>query len=373
MKQTLMVKLSPSPEQRESLLQTMECFNEACNAISEAAHYLHRYGKFTLQKLVYQDIRSEYGLSAQMAIRAIAKVSESYKTEKKSQHEFKPHSAMVYDQRIFSWKSLDAVSLLTVQGRQTIPISVGDYQRTRMNYRAKQTDLVLRHGDFYLALVIDVLVPVADVAIESLGVDLGVNNLAVDNDGKFYSGKEVDNVRERTDTLKAALQKADTKSAKRHLRKISGRESRFRRSVNHMISKQLVSKAKDTQRCIALEDLGGVGEATVRHSQRRRHKSWAFFQLRSFIEYKAKAAGVMVRLVNPSYTSQECPCCHHIAKSNRKSQSVFVCQQCGYSLHADIVGAINISRRASVNVPIVSPFFLGGWAGTSSSALAVSG
>jgi IS605 OrfB family transposase len=373
MKQTLMVKLAPSPEQHEALIQTMEVFNEACNAISEAAHCLHRYSKFTLQKLAYQDIRNEYGLSAQMAIRAIAKVAESYKAEKKSQHEFKPHSAMVYDQRIFSWKSSDAVSLLTTQGRQTIPISAGDYQRARMDYKAKQTDLVLRHGNFYLALVIDVPSPVADVAIGSLGVDLGVNNLAVDNDGQFYSGKDVDEVRERTDALKASLQSRGTKSATRHLKKLSGKESRFRRSVNHTISKQLVSKAKDTQRCIALEDLGGVGEATVRHSQRRRHKSWAFSQLRSFIEYKAKAAGVMVRFVNPSYTSQECPHCHHIAKSNRKSQSLFVCQQCGYSLHADIVGAINISRRASVNVPIVSPFFLGSWAGTSSSALAVSG
>lgn len=307
-----------------------------------------------------------------MAIRAIAKVSEGYKVDKKSLHDFKPHSAMVYDQRILSWKGLDKVSLLTLAGRQAIPIRIGDFQKERINRHVKQTDLILRKGVFYLALVTDTPEPRMDIAIGSLGVDLGVNNLAVDNDGQFYSGKDIDNIREKIDILKASLQSKGTKSAKRHLRKLSGREARFRRSVNHKISKQLVAKAKDSQQCIALEDLSGIGDITVRHSQRRRHKSWAFSQLRSFIEYKAKISGVLVRLVNPRYTSQECPCCHHISKSNRKSQSEFVCQHCGYSLHADIVGAINISRRASVNVPIVSPLGTMVGAGTSSLALAVS-
>ena len=355
MKQTLMVKLVPTNEQCEALLETQETFNAACNYVSNVAFNNKVFGKFRLQKFVYKNLREQFGLSAQMAVRAIAKVSESYKTDKDACHVFKPHSAIVYDQRILSWKELNRVSILTLRGRTVIPICIGDYQATRIDRKVSQTDLLFRNGKFYLALIIDVPEPVVDIPIGDVGVDLGVNNLAVDSDGEFYSGKDVDNVRERIDNLKSDLQSKGTKSAKHHLKKLSGKESRFRRSVNHRISKQLVSKAKDTHRCIALEDLGGIGETTVRHSQRRRHKAWAFFQLRSFIEYKAKVAGVMVRFVDPRYTSQECPECHHISKSNRKSQSKFICQHCGYSLHADIVGAINISRRASVNVPIVSP------------------
>jgi len=372
MKQTLMVKLAPTGEQHSALLQTMERFNEACDAVATVAFALRTANKFRLQKAVYQDIRSRYKLSAQMAIRAISKVSEVYKRDKSIQPAFKPHSAVVYDQRILSWKGLDKISILTLSGRQVVSTRIGGFQEARIDRRVKQSDLVLRNGIFYLAIVVDVFEPGADVVTGTLGVDLGVNNLAVDNDGQFYSGEDIDKVRVKIDTLKASLQSAGTKSAKRHLKTLSGRESRFRRSVNHRISKRLVSKAKDSHRCIALEDLRGIGETTVRHSQRRRHKSWAFAQLRQFIEYKARITGVMVRMVNPRYTSQECPQCHYIAKSNRRSQSKFLCQQCGYILHADIVGATNISRRASVNVPIVSPGFFWGWAGTSSPALAVS-
>jgi IS605 OrfB family transposase len=359
MKQTVMVKLAPTTEQHKVLLQTMEKFNEACNCIAKTAFALGTANKFKLQKAVYHDIRNQYGLSAQLTIRAISKVSEAYKRDKSILPSFKSQSAMVYDQRILSWKGLDGISILACEGRLVIPIRLGAYQEARIDRTVKQTDLVLRNGIFYLAVVVDVPEPTPDDPIGTLGVDLGVVNLAVDSDGKFYSGDEVDTVRERIDGIKATLQSVDTKSAKRHLKKLSGREARFRRSVNHNISKQLVSKAKDTHRQIALEDLKGIGDSTVRHSQRRRHKAWAFFQLRSFIEYKAKIAGVLVQLVDPHNTSRTCPQCGFISKSNRRSQSEFLCHQCGFASNADIVGAINISRRAPVNVPIVSPFSWG--------------
>lgn len=374
MKQTLMVKLAPTAEQHIVLLQTMERFNEACNSVAGTAFALGTANKFRLQKATYQDIRRRYGLSAQMTIRAISKVSEAYKRDKSVQPTFKPHSAIVYDQRILSWKGLVEVSVLTLSGRQIVPIRIGDYQESKIDRRVKQTDLVLRNGIFYLAVVVDAPEPTPDDPKGTLGVDLGVINLAVDSDGEFYSGEAVDTVREKIDILKASLQSKGTKSAKRHLKKLSGRESRFRRSVNHVISKRIVSKAKDTHRQIALEDLKGIGDSTVvRHSQRRRHKSWAFSQLRQFITYKAIIAGVLVELVDPRNTSRTCPECGFVSKSNRKSQSLFSCQQCGFASNADLVGATNISRKAPVNEPIVSPILIGGRVGTSSSALAVSG
>lgn len=364
MKQTLMVKLAPTKEQYDALLQTMERFNEACNYISQLAFELKTANKFRLQKAVYQEIRG-WGLSAQMAIRAISKVSEAYKRDRSIKPVFKPHSAMVYDQRILSWKGLDKVSILTLKGRQVIPIRIGAYQEARLDRIVKQTDLILRNGIFYLAVVVDAPEVMPDNPTGTLGVDLGVTHLAVDSDGEFYSGKAVDKVREKTDTIKATLQSIGTKSAKRHLKRLSGRESRFRRSVNHKISKRLVTKAKGTHRQIALEDLKGIGDSTVRKAQRQRHKSWAFFQLRQFISYKAAIAGVVLKLVDPRNTSRSCPQCGFVSKSNRRSQSLFSCQQCGFASNADIVGATNISRKAPVNEPIVSPVLIGSWAGTS--------
>jgi len=360
-----MIKLSPTQAQHDTLLETMEAFNKACNHASAMAFNNKIWGQYYLHHAVYKELRENFKLSAQMAVRAIAKVSESYAVDKKSLHTFKPHSAMVYDQRILAWKGLDKVSILTLAGRQIIPIRIGTYQETRIDRKVRQTDLVFRNGIFYLAAVVDTPEATPDDPTGTLGVDLGVVNLAVDSDGQFFSGKKVDIVRERIDTLKATLQSVGTKSAKRHLKKLSGKERRFRSSVNHIISKQIVSKAKDTHRQIALENLGGIGETTVRHSQRRRHKSWAFSQLRQFIEYKAKIAGVLVQLVDPRNTSRTCPACSFVSKSNRKSQSEFLCQQCGFASNADIVGATNVSRKAPINVPIVSPLL--DWAGTSPS------
>ena len=358
MKQTLVVKLNPTPEQHAALLATLERFNAACNWLAEVAFANRCANKFALQKLAYYETRNRFGLSAQMAVRAISKTVEAYKRDKRIQPSFRPHGAMTYDERILSFKGADRVSLLTLAGRIVVPFRFGAYQEARLDRKRGQADLILRNGIFYLAVVVDAPEASPDDPTGTLGVDLGVINLAVDSDGEFYSGEAVDVVREKIDTLKSSLQSKGTKSAKRHLKKLSRRESRFRRSINHVISKRLVSKAKDTHRQIALEDLKGIGDSTVRHAQRRRHKSWAFFQLRSFIQYKAAIAGVVVALVDPRNTSRTCPSCGFVSKSNRKSQSSFLCQECGFASNADLVGAINISRRASVNVPTVADLSL---------------
>jgi IS605 OrfB family transposase len=369
-----MVKLAPSQEQHALLLQTMERFNEACNYLSELAFSHYTAGQVKLQHLAYRYLREHYDLSAQMAVRAIGKVAETYRRDKSKLVVFKPHSAMVYDQRILSFKGLDKVSILTLRGRQIIPIRIGGYQEARINRVIKQTDLILRNGVFYLAVTVDAPEATPDDPVGAIGVDLGIVHLAVDSDGEFYSGEQVDKVRERLDNLKAKLQSKGTKSAKRHLKRLSGKEANFRRNANHIISKKLVVKAKDTHRLIALEDLKGIRQrVTVNHSQRRRHYSWAFNQLRRFITYKAKLAGVLVKLVDPKHTSQTCPRCGSVSKHNRVSQSSFVCQACGFASNADLTGAINIAQRALSTALLPRSPFCGEVPGASPLALAMSG
>ena len=156
--------------------------------------------------------------------------------------------------------------------------------------------------------------------------------------------------------LRAALQKRGTKSAKRHLKRLRRKERRFHQNTNHCISKKLVAKAKATKRGIAIEDLRHIRsrtDSTVRKSQRYRHASWSFFQLRAFLSYKAALAGVCLHLVDPRNTSRTCSACGHCEKANRKSQAEFVCQSCGYAALADYNAAINISR-ADVKQPLVA-------------------
>ncbi len=286
----------------------------------------------------------------------IAKVADAYKLDKNTPRTFKPTGSIAYDDRILSWRLLDStVSIWTVEGRLRIPFVCGEPQQELLQTRKGESDLVLAHGSFFLLATVEVE-EAQPIEIDStLGVDLGVKNIAVDSDGDIHSGNHINNVRCRHRRLRAKLQAKGTRSAKRKLKKLSGQERRFAKDTNHRISKQLVAKAKDTKRAIALEDLSGICQrVTVRRRQRATLHSWAFFQLRSFVEYKARRAGVPVILVDPKNTSRTCPECGCVDKRNRPSQSTFSCVACGFSGLADHIAAVNISRRAVVNQPIVA-------------------
>jgi IS605 OrfB family transposase len=188
----------------------------------------------------------------------------------------------------------------------------------------------------------------------TLGVDLGIVNLATDSEGQIFTGTKVHEVRMRYHHRRRELQRVPTRSAKRRLKRLSGREKRFQKDVNHKIAKTLVQKAVHTRKALALEDLTGIRErVTVRRENRYERHSWAFYQLRMFIAYKAAWAAVPVRFVDPAYTSQTCSRCGHCAKANRQSQASFLCQQCGFCCNADVNAAINISR-AEVKRPLAT-------------------
>ncbi|HET8909620.1 MAG TPA: RNA-guided endonuclease TnpB family protein [Ktedonobacterales bacterium] len=358
MKQTLLVKLAPTPDQHAALLRTLETFNAACNAIAVVAFAERCANKIELQKLVYYDIREQFGLSSQMTIRAISKVSEAYKRDKKIQPRFRPHGAMVYDERICSFPRIDRASLLTLDGRVEVPFRFGSYAEGLLQRTRGQADLLYRNNTFFLAITVDAPEPTPTETDDFLGVDLGIIQLATTSDGEFlnYSAApkhaHVNQVRARYSRFRQKLQKKGTKSAKRLLRKRSGRERRFAKDVNHCLSKALVSTAKGTGRGIALEDLTHI-RSRVNGSKRHRRvlHRWSFLQLSAFIAYKAALSGVRVVYVNPAYTSQTCSACGHCDKSNRKSQSKFLCTSCGYACHADVNAACNIASRAAVNRP----------------------
>src|SRR5438067_10287105 len=133
MKQTMLLKLAPTTEQHQALLETMHTFNQAANYVAQVAAARHSANKFELQKLVYGELRATFKLPAQLAIRCISKASEAYKRDKSIQPTCKPEGAIVYDPRVMSFKGLTHVSLLTLQGRVLVPFRVGGYQESRMD------------------------------------------------------------------------------------------------------------------------------------------------------------------------------------------------------------------------------------------------
>lgn len=381
MKLTARVKLLPTTEQADALRETLERANEACNYISSEAWQSQTFRQFPLHKLTYYDVRERFGLSAQMAVRAVSRVADSYKAGKDTQRNFSKWGAFPYDDRILSY-NLDrqTVSIWTLDGRLTIPFVAGPRDLELLQSRRGESDLCYVRGKFYLLATCDVETPEPIDVEGHLGVDLGIANIAVDSDGEFHSGAHVRGLRRRHNRIRARLQAKGTKSARRRLKALSGKERRFATDVNHRISKQLVKKAERTRRGIALEDLSGIrNRVRVRKPQRRELHSWSFYQLRAFVEYKAALAGVPLVLVDPRNTSRTCPACGCIDKANRRSQDSFLCVSCGFAGRADHIAAINIGRRAAVNrphvpdaVPFVSSLATAGAVapGTSSPALA---
>ena len=363
------LRLFASPDERLLLFATMERYNAACNAVSPVAFSEHQFSNIGLQKRLYRHVRETFGLSAQMTLLAIRKVAGSYRSTREAIKEqnkvlavlgkplktlteisFREHGAICYDARVLSI-GRSRVSIWTLDGRINLRYSKPAYFPAVAT--VKQTDLVYRDGAFWLYATVETPDVEPAEPSEYIGVDLGVVTIATTSDGVTVSSEATEKVRQRYGRLRGILQKTGTRSAKRRLQKIAGRERRFKTDTNHVISKRIVCAAEGTKRGIALEDLKGILlRTTVRHDQRERHHKWAFHQLRSFIEYKAQLAGVRVKVIDGAYTSQQCSVCGFVHPDNRSSQAAFRCLACGHTENADLNAARNIAARAAVNRPI---------------------
>ncbi|MFS8856394.1 RNA-guided endonuclease TnpB family protein, partial [Synechococcus sp. H55.2] len=172
-----------------------------------------------------------------------------------------------------------------------------------------------KDGSYYIQIGVEHDPPEPRDTTGAIGVDLGRRDIAHTSEGDNWNGQQLNQVRDHYSRLRAALQRKasrGTRSTRRRcrelLQRLSGRERRFQTWVNHRISKSIVARAQATHSFIALEDLTGIRERTNQQppskTERRRSNSWAFYQLRQFVQYKAARAGIQVVVVPPAYSSQ---------------------------------------------------------------------
>ena len=363
---TIVCKLNPSEEVVKKIDTTLEMFAAACNyANAEVKPSIT--SKTTIQSLVYQTIREKFDLSANLAVRACARVGANRKTAKKDKKPvkaFKPTS-VDYDARIFAFRERDwTASLTLVGGREHIPIVVANYQKGKLKGRKPTSAQLCKHkdGNYYLHIQLKDDAPKPIDADNVIGVDFGRTDLAVTSKNQSWSGKEIRDARDKYSRVRASLQKRaskGTRSSRRRCRQIlqqlSGKERRFQRHVNHVISKTIIETAKQSNSLVAIEDLAGIRERTnTQHrskTERRRSNSWAFYQLRTFLEYKGLINGVEVLPVPPAYSSQTCHSCLHIGLRSGKR---FKCTNSSCSWHGDAdFNAANVLSLigASVSMP----------------------
>nr|WP_256177877.1 transposase [Kitasatospora aureofaciens] len=369
MKIVAQVKLLPMPEQAAALECTLRAVNEAACWVSGVAFERGVPREYELRKHTYAELKAR-GLGAQAAQHVIKKTRDAYTTlsanlragnlgkpgsERRVKAESKPivfrlDAAQPYDDRCLSWQyDQQTVSIRTTAGRlKGVRFACSpDALKTLRENRRGESDLIERDGVFYLIATCDIPeAPPNEDPSGFIGVDLGIVNIATASTGYRAAGRGLNRHRKRQLDLPKKLQAKGTKSAKRLLKKRSRKEQRHAANQNHIISKTIVTTAERTGYGIALEDLTGIrSRVRLRKDQRQPLHSWSFHQLASFVEYKAKRAGVPLVYVDPAYTSRQCSECHHVERKNRATQSEFACRACGVMMHADHNASRNIARK----------------------------
>ncbi|MEH1789467.1 MAG: transposase [Nostoc sp.] len=353
-------KLIVLPDFRGEIDRTMEGFADACNQILEVAKRENCWNTTKLHHLVYKPVRETTGLKANHVCQAIRRVIGNAKAVKQI-HKFRPTSISL-DVRTFIYKEeTQSVGVTLMCGRVEFKLSIGGYQiallrgQTPTSATLNKTKL----GDYNIHFVVDIPTQPTGKTPKVIGVDLGRRDIATTSTGDSWSGKQIQSVRDRYTKVRANIQSKRTRSSRRLLRRLSGRERRFQEWLNHNISKQLVQKSQILFASLAFEDLTNIRQSlnTKPRSkiERRRTNNWAFYQLRLFVGYKANIAGVRVIFVPPAYTSQTCSRCGHIHPVKGKSYrngKVFKCGHCGFEHDADINAAKNIAALGlSVSQP----------------------
>lgn len=359
MKLTLQIKLLPTDEQVNLLLDTMKEANTVCNAISDVAWEEKIFNNFKLHHRTYHAYKTTFQLSSQMLIRQIAKVADAYKLDKKTKRTFKPLGSIAYDSRIMTYKPNNVVSLWCIGGRQKINFVC--HNPAYLPYIKGEADLVYKKGKFYLFQTVDVPEQDVEDVEEFIGVDFGLTDIISTSDNTKHSADWINQYREKRQKVRSSIQSKGTRSSKRLLKRLGGKERTTATILNHTISKSLVKSAKEQGKGIAIEDLTNIRFTSKRRNKKFRTKlgRWNFGQLRSFLEYKSLLNGVQLVVIEPAYTSKTCSCCKHIGKRTNK---VFKCtnQNCEVDvLDADYNASLNIASlgRAYVNHAEISDMF----------------
>ena len=395
---TAKLKLITEPEQFAALRQTQLAYRDALNAVSRYAFEQGKTSNFTrLHKGMYTELRARYHLPSQLACSVERQVAATYKglwtkllknvehrRAKITKKRFKgldqpptyssPTVQYTYE-RNYTFQCENRVSVGTLNGRISVPYQGYDKHTALIREGATIGDAKLWYDrpkkQFYLlvSLTLDLAEPVGDHFKEVVGVDVGIRYLAVTSNetGKasFHPGKQVRHQANHYARLRKRLQRKGTRGSKRRLRRIEHRERRLKQQANHCIAKQIIEQHPHA--LIGLEYLTDIRERTKRKRRRRKKNSkgtepvspkarkanrvysqWSFAELHNLITYKAALAGSLALKVDADYTSKRCPMCGHIEDANRPGKGLlFVCQnpECGYTLHADLIGARNVTMR----------------------------
>jgi len=388
---TAKLKLTHNADQKSVLDQVTLAYRDALNYTSGVAFELGKSSNAAkIQKEAYATIRERFGLGSQMACSVPRYVGAAYKTQwtKFKEHQKRQAFRVQQGKKARPFKGLDSapkfisrtltyqynkdysfkkegqVSVLTLDGRLMLA-----YQGYQKHLDYIQAGAEIGAGklwydkpkkQYYLLVSFEVELPDVQPTDHRniVGVDVGQRFHAVTTDThnhtQFFSGQETNQKKNAFARVRQTLQRKGTRSATHRLVLLAGRERRFIAARNHALASQILKMYP--QAVIGLENLKDIRTRTEGRSNskpskkarkaRRRRSQWSFQELQTFIAYKAPLNGSMAIRVEANYTSQMCIKCGHTSKANRPNSGLmFVCENCGYRVHSDLLGARNITMR----------------------------
>ncbi|WP_232699542.1 RNA-guided endonuclease InsQ/TnpB family protein [Brevibacillus daliensis] len=355
---TAKLKIKPTWDQIDLLKQTLYAYRSGCNYVSSLIFETKQLSQLKLHKMTYDVLRIEYLLRSQMAQSVMKTAIARYKSAKSNGHDWtkiafkKAEYDLVWNRDYSLVQGLFSVN--TLQGRIKVPYEAKGMERYfDGSWSFGTAKIVHKHKKFFLHIPVtkDVSEPNVNAIQQVVGIDMGINFTATtyDSHGKthFFDGRSIKNKRSSYKHIRKQLQRIGTASSRRKLKKIGQRENCWMTDVNHSVSKALVDRY-GANTLFVVEDLTGVRNVTERVRVKDRYEtvSWAFYQLRQMLEYKAMLCGAKMIVVDPRYTSQTCPKCGYTEKDNRnKKIHVFCCKTCQYTTNDDRIGAMNLQRK----------------------------
>jgi IS605 OrfB family transposase len=310
MQRTIRILLKPTPVQAEALGETSRQFTAVFNAVCAYGWREQERNGVRLHHALYRPLKGKYpALVSDLHIQARVKATEAvrsalalHRAGKKVAQPLSRSCPPRYNLHTYKidWHGR-SITLSTTGGRFPIPFALLPHAEKYVGGEVDSADLIQRKGKWWLHVVVTLPQPKVGASDAVVGVDLGLVRPAVTSNNRFLGKRAWKASEGRYFKLRRALQKRAMRSAKRHLRKLRGKQARFRRDCDHVLSKQVV-QATAPGGTLLLENLTNIRKRTKlrrKTSTSRRIHAWSFAQLRGFIEYKAEERGCTVAGVDP--------------------------------------------------------------------------
>lgn len=309
-------------------------------------------GRLRLRDRIYREFQERYGVASYFPY-SVAEVAWSI-VKKHKRWQRRPYAKRLMfkmDAANFSL-GYSVLSLPFRRGeRVLVPLKYGEYQRSfLMDKSLKRGSVTMTESSVVIAFSKEVT---ATDPSRRVGYDLNEKSI-VGSDGTRHDLSEVARLHTLYGVRRSKFYESHPND-RRLKKKFAGsrREKERVTRALHRVSTLVVEKARANKEAIVLERLKGIRYAHEKangegKATRRRIAQWPFRQLQSYIDYKARWAGVQVEYVSAAYTSKVCHVCGHVNRNLKPTERSWLCPRCGAVLDRDLNAAINIESRGKI-------------------------